>query len=85
MKSKIDVDHISTLAHLILTKEERRLLEPQMIKILFSNRAPFLIGKKEDPIAMYVSDIFTETANLAGIPAISFPVGLSKQRRSVGL
>jgi len=33
MKSKIDVDNISALAHLKLTKEEKRLLEPQMIKI----------------------------------------------------
>ena len=44
----------------------------------------FLIGEKEDPIAMYLSDIFTVTANLAGIPAISIPVGLSRQRLPLG-
>ena len=38
----------------------------------------FLIGEKEDPIAMYLSDVFTVTANLAGIPAISIPVSLSQ-------
>ncbi len=45
----------------------------------------FLIGAKEDPIAMYLSDVFTVTANLAGIPSISIPVGLTKQNLPVGL
>lgn len=44
----------------------------------------FLIGEKEDPIAMYLSDKFTVTANLAGIPAISIPVGLSKKKLPIG-
>jgi len=36
----------------------------------------FEIGKKtDDPIAMYLEDIFTVHANLAGIPAISLPIG----------
>ncbi len=37
---------------------------------------PFTIGEKtSDPLAMYLSDIFTIGANLAGIPALSVPVG----------
>ena len=51
----------------------------------FPAEPAFLIGEKEGPIAMYLSDIFTVTANLAGIPAISIPVGLSQQRLSLGL
>lgn len=36
----------------------------------------FRLGEKtEDPYAMYLSDIFTVTANLAGIPGISVPIG----------
>lgn len=40
----------------------------------------FLIGEKEGPIVMYLSDIFPVTANLAGIPAIYIPVGLCQQK-----
>ncbi len=35
----------------------------------------FAIGEVSDPYAMYLSDIFTVTANLAGVPAMSVPVG----------
>ena len=38
-----------------------------------------------DPIAMYLSDIFTIPANLAGIPAISIPAGFSKDGLPIGL
>ena len=40
---------------------------------------PFRIGEKtEDPLAMYLNDIFTIGANLAGIPGLSVPMGLSR-------
>ena len=39
---------------------------------------PFRLGEKSrDPIAMYASDTFTVAANLAGLPAISFPCGFA--------
>jgi aspartyl-tRNA(Asn)/glutamyl-tRNA(Gln) amidotransferase subunit A len=34
--------------------------------------------KSDDPIAMYLSDIYTVSANLAGVPALSLPCGLVK-------
>jgi len=42
---------------------------------------PFRLGEKsDDPLAMYLSDLFTIGANLAGIPGLTMPVGLSVDR-----
>jgi len=39
---------------------------------------PFRLGEKtDDPLAMYLSDVFTIGANLAGIPGLSVPMGLA--------
>ncbi|QQS41096.1 MAG: Asp-tRNA(Asn)/Glu-tRNA(Gln) amidotransferase subunit GatA [Acidobacteriota bacterium] len=46
----------------------------------------FRIGEKsDDPLAMYLSDIYTASANLAGIPGISVPCGLSDEGLPIGL
>lgn len=46
----------------------------------------FKIGEKlDDPLQMYLSDIYTISANLAGIPAVSLPCGFSKDGLPVGL
>ncbi len=46
----------------------------------------FKIGeKKDDPISMYLNDIFTVPVNLAGIPAISFPAGHDSNKFPLGL
>jgi aspartyl-tRNA(Asn)/glutamyl-tRNA(Gln) amidotransferase subunit A len=46
----------------------------------------FLFGEKvDDPLAMYLNDIFTVTANLTGIPGISVPCGLSSAGLPIGL
>jgi aspartyl-tRNA(Asn)/glutamyl-tRNA(Gln) amidotransferase subunit A len=46
----------------------------------------FKIGeKKNDPISMYLNDIFTVPVNLAGIPAISIPAGRDKNNFPLGL
>ncbi|MBR5599056.1 MAG: aspartyl/glutamyl-tRNA amidotransferase subunit A, partial [Alphaproteobacteria bacterium] len=49
---------------------------------------PFAIGDKkmnENPINMYLNDVFTVSVNLAGLPAISLPVGLSKKGLPFGM
>ncbi|MBU2534318.1 MAG: aspartyl/glutamyl-tRNA amidotransferase subunit A, partial [Alphaproteobacteria bacterium] len=46
----------------------------------------FAQGEKSgDPIAMYLEDIFTVTVNMAGLPAISVPAGLSGEGTPLGL
>jgi aspartyl-tRNA(Asn)/glutamyl-tRNA(Gln) amidotransferase subunit A len=49
--------------------------------------AAFALGAKEtmDPVQMYLNDVFTVTANLAGVPAMSVPAGLDKDGLPLGL
>lgn len=45
----------------------------------------FMLGEKVDnPLAMYLNDIYTVTANLAGVPGLSVPCGLSSGRLPIG-
>lgn len=59
------------------------------VDLLISPTCPntaFEFGSKtEDPLAMYLTDIATITANLAGIPGISVPVGFDKTGMPIGL
>jgi aspartyl-tRNA(Asn)/glutamyl-tRNA(Gln) amidotransferase subunit A len=48
------------------------------VHVLFTPTSPkpaFPIGATSDPYEMYLNDIFTATANLAGVPALSLPIG----------
>jgi aspartyl-tRNA(Asn)/glutamyl-tRNA(Gln) amidotransferase subunit A len=46
----------------------------------------FKLGERTaDPLAMYLSDIYTITANLAGIPGLAIPCGLTKSNLPIGL
>jgi aspartyl-tRNA(Asn)/glutamyl-tRNA(Gln) amidotransferase subunit A len=57
--------------------------------IIVSPTAPtpaFGLGEKtNDPLQMYLSDIFTLSANLAGIPGLSLPCGFSENGLPIGL
>lgn len=57
--------------------------------VLISPTSPtvaFKIGEKtDDPLSMYLSDIATIPANLAGLPGISIPAGLGKDKLPIGL
>ncbi len=47
---------------------------------------PFRVGERvEDPLTMYLSDVFTISCNLAGIPGISIPCGFTRDGLPVGL
>ena len=49
------------------------------VDVLFTPTSPtvaFRLGERiEDPLQMYLADVFTVTANLAGLPAASVPIG----------
>jgi aspartyl-tRNA(Asn)/glutamyl-tRNA(Gln) amidotransferase subunit A len=61
----------------------------EMCDVILAPVAPtpaFKIGEKtEDPLTMYLSDIFTLSANLAGIPGMSVPCGFSEDGLPIGL
>jgi aspartyl-tRNA(Asn)/glutamyl-tRNA(Gln) amidotransferase subunit A len=51
-----------------------------------SPTAAFRLGEKSnDPLSMYLADIYTVTADLAGIPGISVPCGETKEKLPIGL
>ena len=51
-----------------------------------SPEAAFRLGEKSnDPLKMYLSDIFTIPCNLAGLPGISLPCGFTKSGLPIGL
>ncbi|MBF0329708.1 MAG: Asp-tRNA(Asn)/Glu-tRNA(Gln) amidotransferase subunit GatA [Nitrospirae bacterium] len=61
----------------------------EKVDIIATPTAPttaFRFGEKTtDPLQMYLSDIFTISVNLAGVPAISVPCGFSAKRMPIGL
>ena len=65
-----------------LIAQDFRTVFDRGVDLLFTPTVPspaFKAGEKlADPIAMYMSDIFTVTANLAGLPAMSLPIGRAK-------
>ncbi len=69
----------------ILKEFLKNLEEFDLLLMPVSPTLPFKKGEKlKDPISMYLSDIFTVSINLAGLPAIAFPFKLSKQGLPVG-
>ena len=76
-------------------QQVRRLIREKTIEVLKNADAilipttstpPFKIGEKsKDPIAMYLADLFTVQANLAGVPAISIPYATTQDGLPMGM
>jgi aspartyl-tRNA(Asn)/glutamyl-tRNA(Gln) amidotransferase subunit A len=61
---------------LILEDYEKAFQKVDTIITPTSPTLPWKFGEKvDDPLAMYLSDVFTVTANIAGIPGLSVPTG----------
>ena len=71
---------------LIARDFERAWAEVDVILTPTAPSAAFGLGEKsDDPIAMYLNDVFTVPVNLAGLPGISVPAGLSADGLPLGL
>jgi aspartyl-tRNA(Asn)/glutamyl-tRNA(Gln) amidotransferase subunit A len=71
---------------LIRQDYERAFQQADVIAMPTSPTAAFALGERtEDPVQMYLSDVFTVGANLAGLPAVSIPCGLTSTRLPIGL
>jgi aspartyl-tRNA(Asn)/glutamyl-tRNA(Gln) amidotransferase subunit A len=65
---------------------ETAFLSVDVIAAPVAPTTAFSIGEhRDDPLAMYLEDIFTLPANLAGVPGLAFPVGFDAQGLPVGL
>ena len=71
----------------LIAEDFRKAFED--VDVLLTPTAPseaFAIGEKmDDPVAMYLNDVFTVPASLAGLPGISVPTGLSANGLPLGL
>jgi aspartyl-tRNA(Asn)/glutamyl-tRNA(Gln) amidotransferase subunit A len=70
---------------LILDQFNKIFAECDLIAMPVSATPAFEFGAKKDPLTLYLEDIYTIAANLAGLPAISVPNGLTKEGRPMGL
>jgi len=71
----------------LLTRDfERAFAKVDAIVTPTSPTAAFRLGEKSnDPLAMYLADIYTVTADLAGIPGVSIPCGETREKLPIGL
>ena len=70
---------------LIIRQYEQAFTQCDIIASPVAPRGAFQCGSIKDPLQEYLEDIFTIPANLAGIPAISVPAGLTSDGKPLGL
>lgn len=71
--------------HLIKEEFEKRFEEVDLILSPVAPDTAYAFGALSDPLQMYLSDLYTISVNLAGLPAISLPVDTADNGMPVGL
>ena len=71
----------------LITRDFTEAFEKVDVIVTPTSPSPaFRIGERmDDPLSMYLSDIYTVTGDLAGVPAISIPCGVTSNRLPIGL
>ena len=65
---------------------EEALRETDALLLPVTPTPPFALGEKaDDPLAMYLNDVYSIPASLAGVPALSFPAGFTRSGLPIGL
>ena len=70
---------------LIKEKTNELLRQYDFLVLPTTPTTAFKLGEKQDPVSMYLADIFTVQASLAGVPAISIPAGTDAEGMPIGL
>ncbi len=69
---------------LIINQFETAFQQCDIVAMPVSTGGAFPFGAKKDPLSMYLEDIYTAGANLAGLPALSLPAGHLADGRPIG-
>lgn len=70
---------------LIIRKYKEAFASCDIVATPVTPQEAFVMGSIQDPIAMYLQDIYTISANLAGVPACAIPYGLSASGKPLGI
>ncbi|EDM23085.1 Asp-tRNA(Asn)/Glu-tRNA(Gln) amidotransferase subunit GatA [Caminibacter mediatlanticus] len=71
--------------HIIKNEFDKLFAEADVIITPVTPTTAFEFGSKKDPLEMYLSDIYTISVNLAGVPAISLPIAKDKESMPIGM
>ncbi len=77
--------HAQKVRRLIREKTIALLRQHDILLMPTTPTTAFTLGSKESPLTMYLADLFSVQANVAGVPALSFPYGKDAQKLPIGL
>jgi aspartyl-tRNA(Asn)/glutamyl-tRNA(Gln) amidotransferase subunit A len=77
--------HAQKVRTLVARDFQRAFAAVDLIAAPVTPNVAFRHGEKEDPLAMYLNDVFAVPANMAGLPGVSVPCGFSAAGLPIGL